>query len=383
MSNDKYGEGKYGELKYGIPFLTDEEIQERIREFLQTSPARILFNIWSDFYKLYYEDLYQWCLVWDGFYRVLEDLWLKLYQYNLSKSLDAAPTFIRGRWDYFDMSVTRKDDVPLVPYIISQIQLPDNFDDNIRNKKWHADYTFSRSSIVETQIDKTYPAETNGKLLFLFEDWDPELPSDEGNPVFQKIDSTKQIEAGVWRNLANTVFYPDIGKKGFESSVKMFPGTDYSSVSTGRHTFLMKFTSPTQDNYSISAGFVYSPYDGFVERGFTVMEEGDNIPGIVHSLSGGVPESFLWEVDREYQITFNVDKDNPKEFTLTIHDPISDYTITRTGARHANAPDEANALLNQASERFDVEEILMTEVSPAIGTHVGPGTMGLAYMAGM
>jgi len=50
---------------------------------------------------------------------------------------------------------------------------------------------------------------------------------------------------------------------------------------------------------------------------------------------------------------------------------------------HANAPDEANELLAHAKEHFNAEEYFMTEVSPAIGTHVGPGTMGLAYMAGM
>lgn len=354
--NEKYGEGKYGEFQYGIPFLSEEEIQERIMDMLQTSPARILFNIWSDFYNLYYEDLYQWVLIWDGFYRVLEDLWLKLYQYNLSKSLDAAPTFIKGRWDYFDLSTPKADAVPIIPFITSQILLPDQFSDNVRNKKWHAEYTYSRTGIFTSEIDLTYPAETNGKLLFLFEDWDPVLPSDESYPVFQNVASTKEYEAGVFRNLAKTIFYPAIGKKGFESSVSMYPGTDYSTIDTGRHTFLMKFISPDQDNYEISIGFIYSPYDGFVERGFTVMEEGDNIPGIVHSLAGDVPEDFLWEVDREYQITFNVDKENPNTFYLKIYDPISNYTIERTGTRHADAPPELDNLYVKFEMRSQYHE---------------------------
>jgi DegV family protein with EDD domain len=50
---------------------------------------------------------------------------------------------------------------------------------------------------------------------------------------------------------------------------------------------------------------------------------------------------------------------------------------------HANAEDEANELIEQCSKRFDASELFLTEVSPVIGTHAGPGTVGLAFMAGM
>ncbi|MBN1148819.1 MAG: DegV family protein [Anaerolineales bacterium] len=50
---------------------------------------------------------------------------------------------------------------------------------------------------------------------------------------------------------------------------------------------------------------------------------------------------------------------------------------------HANAPDEANELLAKTREHFDADELFLTEVSPVIGTHAGPGTIGLAFMAGM
>lgn len=49
----------------------------------------------------------------------------------------------------------------------------------------------------------------------------------------------------------------------------------------------------------------------------------------------------------------------------------------------ANAAAEANALLDQAQEMMEIKEVLHSEVSPVIGTHVGPGTVGLAYMAGV
>jgi fatty acid-binding protein DegV len=40
-------------------------------------------------------------------------------------------------------------------------------------------------------------------------------------------------------------------------------------------------------------------------------------------------------------------------------------------------------LLESASERFDIIENVFSEVSPVVGTHAGPGTIGVAFMAGM
>jgi DegV family protein with EDD domain len=50
---------------------------------------------------------------------------------------------------------------------------------------------------------------------------------------------------------------------------------------------------------------------------------------------------------------------------------------------HANVPEEAKATLELARIRFDACEAILTEVSPAIGVHAGPGTIGLAFLAGM
>jgi DegV family protein with EDD domain len=50
---------------------------------------------------------------------------------------------------------------------------------------------------------------------------------------------------------------------------------------------------------------------------------------------------------------------------------------------HANAEAEAKELLEMASKRVDVSESIFTTVSPVVGTHAGPGTVGLAYMADM
>jgi DegV family protein with EDD domain len=50
---------------------------------------------------------------------------------------------------------------------------------------------------------------------------------------------------------------------------------------------------------------------------------------------------------------------------------------------HASAEEEAQTLLDKASKEMDAVESILTTVSPVVGTHAGPGTVGLAYMAGM
>ena len=55
----------------------------------------------------------------------------------------------------------------------------------------------------------------------------------------------------------------------------------------------------------------------------------------------------------------------------------------RIATLHANAPDEAKSLLAKAEKELNPVESIFSEVSPVIANHAGPGTVGLAYMAGM
>jgi DegV family protein with EDD domain len=55
----------------------------------------------------------------------------------------------------------------------------------------------------------------------------------------------------------------------------------------------------------------------------------------------------------------------------------------RLGTLQAAAKAEAEELMAVAEKRFRPDEVVLTEVSPVIGTHVGPGTVGLAYCAGI
>ena len=46
---------------------------------------------------------------------------------------------------------------------------------------------------------------------------------------------------------------------------------------------------------------------------------------------------------------------------------------------HANAPDDARNLLGMTSARLNPTETMLTELSPVVGMHVGPGTVVLGY----
>jgi len=54
----------------------------------------------------------------------------------------------------------------------------------------------------------------------------------------------------------------------------------------------------------------------------------------------------------------------------------------RLATLHANAPEEAAALLEKCKQRLGAVEAIMCEVSPTVATHAGTGTVGLAYCAG-
>ncbi len=58
----------------------------------------------------------------------------------------------------------------------------------------------------------------------------------------------------------------------------------------------------------------------------------------------------------------------------------------RVGCLHAKAPQEAALLMEKIRQRVPKEhlsEAVLAEVSPTIGTHTGPGTVGIAYMIGL
>jgi fatty acid-binding protein DegV len=62
---------------------------------------------------------------------------------------------------------------------------------------------------------------------------------------------------------------------------------------------------------------------------------------------------------------------------------IGDRVPVRLASVHANAEKEAVSLLESARAKLNPIETLCCPLSPVVGTHAGPGTVALTYLAGV
>jgi len=72
-----------------------------------------------------------------------------------------------------------------------------------------------------------------------------------------------------------------------------------------------------------------------------------------------------------------------KRLAELLEDRIAGRTPVRLAVLHANAPELANQMLQEAIQRVHPVDTIMADVSPAVGAHLGPGTVGFAFMAGI
>jgi len=61
---------------------------------------------------------------------------------------------------------------------------------------------------------------------------------------------------------------------------------------------------------------------------------------------------------------------------------VGDQQPVYLAALHANAEEDARYVLDLAAEKLNAKETLITYVSAAVGTHTGPGTVGLVALYG-
>lgn len=66
-----------------------------------------------------------------------------------------------------------------------------------------------------------------------------------------------------------------------------------------------------------------------------------------------------------------------------IEERVQGKSPLRLATLNANAEEDARFLLDELSKKLNPVESIFSIVSPVIGTHAGPGTVGIAYMAGM
>jgi fatty acid-binding protein DegV len=66
-----------------------------------------------------------------------------------------------------------------------------------------------------------------------------------------------------------------------------------------------------------------------------------------------------------------------------VEQDVNGRTPVRISVFHALADEAAQTLLDRTVKHFNAEEGILSYVSPVVGSHVGPGTISIAYMAGM
>ncbi len=63
-----------------------------------------------------------------------------------------------------------------------------------------------------------------------------------------------------------------------------------------------------------------------------------------------------------------------------ISEQVKGKSNIRIATLHANAAEDAKVLLDRAKQELNPVETIFTELSPVVGTHTGPGTIGLAFI---
>ncbi len=66
-----------------------------------------------------------------------------------------------------------------------------------------------------------------------------------------------------------------------------------------------------------------------------------------------------------------------------LEDRAANQLPLRMAVIHSNVPERAADLQAEVQQRFSPDELFLSELSPVIGTHVGPGTLALACMHGI
>ena len=61
---------------------------------------------------------------------------------------------------------------------------------------------------------------------------------------------------------------------------------------------------------------------------------------------------------------------------------VGDAETVHAGVLHCHAPEEAEKLAQQMADQFNCVELVITEAGPTIGTHGGPGTVGVTFYPG-
>jgi DegV family protein with EDD domain len=68
-----------------------------------------------------------------------------------------------------------------------------------------------------------------------------------------------------------------------------------------------------------------------------------------------------------------------KKLVKNIANKIGDRTPAQVAVMHADNLEKAEKLKQLSQERFNLEDVFITDFTPVMGAHAGPGVLGLAY----
>jgi len=120
----------------------------------------------------------------------------------------------------------------------------------------------------------------------------------------------------------------------------------------------------------------------FVVDTLDYLHRGGRIGGAAHLFGSALKMKPILKIEDGQVTSFEKIRTRAKAHARLleiIEGELEGRTGIHLAALHANAREEAQLLLDHIQLRFNVKEALMTEVSPVVGTHAGPGTVGLAY----
>jgi DegV family protein with EDD domain len=116
------------------------------------------------------------------------------------------------------------------------------------------------------------------------------------------------------------------------------------------------------------------------------LHRGGRIGGASRFLGTALSLKPILEIANGQVVAIDKVRTRKKSLTFlleTLQKRIGDQKPIRIASLHANSEQDARYLVDEAIKLFDPVEVVFSEVSPVVGTHAGPGTVGLAFMAGV
>jgi fatty acid kinase fatty acid binding subunit len=123
----------------------------------------------------------------------------------------------------------------------------------------------------------------------------------------------------------------------------------------------------------------------FVVKTLKFLHKGGRIGGAVRFLGTAMDLKPILELKDGYVKPIEQVRTQRKAFERLLElvdQRIGGQKPVHLAAMHAKAPIEAAELLERACQKHQPVESVLAELSPVLGTHAGPGTVGLVFMAG-